>query len=216
MSIKKSTDTIGNRTRWVEVQIHVFITAVIDQRHTPAALSLRKQPLGTHQIGNWVNPRACLDAMERRQSSALTGFEALFPGNPVRSLLTILRYPQWGRTRSWRQGNRRFYVLPLQSVTNVSRDNLRASIRYSKTENNVYLITHKRQEINYTTAKFVLLPLPLRFHSLRTKTKNTIGYSTGYSFTVHIYVHEFYIRTLVAKNVILVYLYNGFQGVLYP
>jgi hypothetical protein len=77
--MKKSSDTIGNRSRDLPVCYEVpqplrhrvpqmysstlSLTSALDavggQRHTPPALP-RERP-GTHCIGGWVGPRAGLD-----------------------------------------------------------------------------------------------------------------------------------------------------------
>jgi hypothetical protein len=40
---------------------------VSGQLHAPAFLPPGKEPHGTHWIGNWVNPRAVLDAVVKRK-----------------------------------------------------------------------------------------------------------------------------------------------------
>jgi len=40
---------------------------VSGQLHVPAALPPGKVPSGTHWLGGWVNPRAVLDAVVKRE-----------------------------------------------------------------------------------------------------------------------------------------------------
>jgi hypothetical protein len=49
---------------------------VSGQLHTPAALPLEKFPSPvTNWIGDWVGPRAVLDAVEKRKILAVAGIE---------------------------------------------------------------------------------------------------------------------------------------------
>jgi hypothetical protein len=59
------------------------------QLHAPAAL-----PPGTHWIGGWVDPRAGLDDVEKRNHLTLPGLELRSLGRRARSQsLYRLRYP---------------------------------------------------------------------------------------------------------------------------
>jgi hypothetical protein len=53
----------------VDIYIHVFLTSALvggdGQLHTPAALTPGERASGTHWIGGWIDPRACLDDMEK-------------------------------------------------------------------------------------------------------------------------------------------------------
>jgi hypothetical protein len=61
---------------------------VSGQLHAPAALSSEMEP-GIHFIWGWVDPRACLDVVEKEKFLALTGFELLMV-QPVTELLSWL------------------------------------------------------------------------------------------------------------------------------
>jgi hypothetical protein len=53
----------------VDVQIHVFLTSVLVAREwsasRPSRFALRETAPGIHWIGGLVDPRACLDDMEK-------------------------------------------------------------------------------------------------------------------------------------------------------
>jgi hypothetical protein len=66
---------------------------VSGQLHAPAALPPGKQPPGTHWIGGWVGPRACLDDLDKRKFLTLPGLELRPFSRPARSQsLYRLRY----------------------------------------------------------------------------------------------------------------------------
>jgi hypothetical protein len=54
---------------------------VSGQLHAPAALP-GKITLGTHWLGGWMDPRACLGTMKKRKILPLPGME---PSSPARS-----------------------------------------------------------------------------------------------------------------------------------
>jgi hypothetical protein len=67
---------------------------VSGELHAPAALPLWERALGTYWIGGWVNPRACLDDVEKRKFLTLPGFELRPLGRPApRQSLYRLQYP---------------------------------------------------------------------------------------------------------------------------
>jgi hypothetical protein len=41
---------------------------VSGQLYAPAALPLRKELSGTHWVGGWVDPTACLEAMKKKKN----------------------------------------------------------------------------------------------------------------------------------------------------
>jgi hypothetical protein len=63
----------------MEVQLHQSSSRhkmeVSSQLHAPAALPPGKSPTGTHWIGGWVGPTACLDAMGNRKIVPLPGIK---------------------------------------------------------------------------------------------------------------------------------------------
>jgi hypothetical protein len=64
---------LGNSWRWV-------VSFRPRPLYTP-----RKEPPGTHWIGGWVNPRAGLDDVEKKQFLTLPGLELRPLGHPARS-----------------------------------------------------------------------------------------------------------------------------------
>jgi hypothetical protein len=65
-----------------------------DQIHAPAALPPGKEPPATHWIGDWMDPLAGLDDMEKRKFLTLPGLEFRPLSRPALSQsLYQLRYP---------------------------------------------------------------------------------------------------------------------------
>jgi hypothetical protein len=65
---------------------------VSSQRHVPAALPPGKEPLGTQSIGEWMGPRAALDAVGKSEISF--SCQESNPDHPTRSpSLYRLSYP---------------------------------------------------------------------------------------------------------------------------
>jgi hypothetical protein len=60
----------------VELSIHTFLISALDGKTH-----------GTHRRGDWVSPRAGLDAVAKRKNLA---FRESNPGHPASSLVTIL------------------------------------------------------------------------------------------------------------------------------
>jgi hypothetical protein len=63
-----------------EVQRHAFLTSALDGYKRSASRSggftRKKRDAGIHWIGNWVDPKACLDlVVSRKISSPLPGIE---------------------------------------------------------------------------------------------------------------------------------------------
>jgi hypothetical protein len=61
---------------------------VSGQLHAPAALPPGKEPSGTHLIGDWVDPRAGVNALATRKILCLC--RKSNPSRPAQRLLTIL------------------------------------------------------------------------------------------------------------------------------
>jgi hypothetical protein len=77
----------------VDVQIHIFLTSALVGGEWSASRPGRFIP-GTHCIGDWVGPRACLDHTENRKFSFVPGLELRLLGRPARSYsLYRLSYP---------------------------------------------------------------------------------------------------------------------------
>jgi hypothetical protein len=71
----------------VDVQIHIFLTSALiggGQLQAPAALPEGRAP-GTHWIGGWVGPKACLDDVEKRKFLTLPELELRSLGRSARS-----------------------------------------------------------------------------------------------------------------------------------
>jgi hypothetical protein len=67
------------------------------QLHVPAALPPGEKVPGTHWIGGWVGPTACLDDVEKTKFVTLPGLELRTVGRSARSQsLYRLRYPGTG------------------------------------------------------------------------------------------------------------------------
>jgi hypothetical protein len=77
----------------VDVQSHIFLTSALAGDERSASRPGRFTP-GTHWIGDWVDPRADLDDVERRTFLTLLGLELRPLRRPARSQsLYRLRYP---------------------------------------------------------------------------------------------------------------------------
>jgi hypothetical protein len=63
----------------VDVQIHIFLTSsLVDGEWSasrPGRFTPGERAPSTHWIGGWVDPRACLDGVEKRKFLALPGLE---------------------------------------------------------------------------------------------------------------------------------------------
>jgi hypothetical protein len=64
----------------IEIYLHVFLTSALDEGEwsasRPVHYILRERASGTHWIGDWVDPRAGLDAVvEKKNSHPLPGLE---------------------------------------------------------------------------------------------------------------------------------------------
>jgi hypothetical protein len=82
----------------VDVYIHILLTSALAGGKWSASLPGRCTPgertPGTHRIGGWVDPRAGLDAVERRKILNLRELELRPLGRPAGSQsLYRLRYP---------------------------------------------------------------------------------------------------------------------------
>jgi hypothetical protein len=82
----------------VDVYIHIFLTSALagGERSTsrPDRFITGKRVAGTHWIGGWLDPRAGLDDVEKRQFLILPGLKLRPLGRPARSWsLYQLRYP---------------------------------------------------------------------------------------------------------------------------
>jgi hypothetical protein len=82
----------------VDVQIHIFLTSAIVagewSASRPCRFTLAERAPGTHWIGGWVDPRAGLDAVEKRKFFILPGLKLRPLSRPARSQsLYRLRYP---------------------------------------------------------------------------------------------------------------------------
>jgi hypothetical protein len=81
-----------------DVGVHIFLTSVPDGGEWSASRPSRFTPgeraPNTHWIGDWVDPRAGLDNMEKRKFLTLLGLERQPLGHPAHTqLLYRLRYP---------------------------------------------------------------------------------------------------------------------------
>jgi hypothetical protein len=56
-----------------------------DQLHAPAAFPRGEKAPGTHWIGDWVDPTAGLDDVEKRKLLTLPRLELRILGRPARS-----------------------------------------------------------------------------------------------------------------------------------
>jgi hypothetical protein len=81
------------RIEGVEVQVHA-LTSVLNRGEWSASCTCRFTPglrePGTHWIGDWMGPRAGLDAVAKRKKSHHCSCRELNSGRPTRSLVTIL------------------------------------------------------------------------------------------------------------------------------
>jgi hypothetical protein len=82
----------------VDVQIHIFLTSTLAggewSASRPGLFTPGEGASGTHWIGGWLGPRACLDAAETRKFLTLPGLELRPLGRSARSQsLYRLRYP---------------------------------------------------------------------------------------------------------------------------
>jgi predicted ATP-dependent Lon-type protease len=60
----------------VELWLHALLTSALsDQFHATATLTLGKSTLGIHWLGGWVHLRACLDAGAKRKNLPLSEIE---------------------------------------------------------------------------------------------------------------------------------------------
>jgi hypothetical protein len=83
----------------VNVQIHIFLTSVIPggewSGSRPGRFTAKERAPGTHWIGGWVDPRAGLDDVKKRNFLTPLGLELRSLGCPARSQsLYRLRYPR--------------------------------------------------------------------------------------------------------------------------
>jgi hypothetical protein len=82
----------------VDVYIHVFLTSVLVSDEwsasRPGRFTRGERDPGTHWRWDWVDPRACLDDVEKRKFLTLPGLEIRPLGCPARSQsLYRLSYP---------------------------------------------------------------------------------------------------------------------------
>jgi hypothetical protein len=82
----------------VSVQIHIFLTSVLVggewSASRPGRFTPSERAPGVRWIGGWVDPRAGMDDMEKREFLTLPGLELQPLGRPARSQsLYRLRYP---------------------------------------------------------------------------------------------------------------------------
>jgi hypothetical protein len=76
----------------VDVEIYVFLTSVLVGNERSAS---RTCPftLGTHWIGDFVDPRACLDGIEKWKLLTLPGLDLQLLGRPGRKeVMTLYVY----------------------------------------------------------------------------------------------------------------------------
>jgi hypothetical protein len=63
----------------VDVWIHIFLTLALAggewSASHPGHFTPGERALGTHWIGGWMDPRACLDDVEKRKFLTLLGLE---------------------------------------------------------------------------------------------------------------------------------------------
>jgi hypothetical protein len=63
----------------VDVQIHIFLTSALAggewSASYPGHFTPGERAPGTHWIGCWVDPRACLDDVDKRKFLTLPGLE---------------------------------------------------------------------------------------------------------------------------------------------
>jgi hypothetical protein len=81
----------------VDVYVHIFLTSSLAEGEWSASRPCRftsgERAPGTHWIGGWVDPRACLDDVEKRKFLTLSGIEVWSLDRPVCSQsLYRLRY----------------------------------------------------------------------------------------------------------------------------
>jgi hypothetical protein len=77
----------------VDVYIHTFLISALAGSELSASRPGRFTP-GTHCVGDWVDPRAGLDDVEKRKFLTLPGLEFRSLGRPARSQsLYRLPYP---------------------------------------------------------------------------------------------------------------------------
>jgi hypothetical protein len=80
------------KTYWgVEVQLHAFLTSVLDggmwSASQPGCFTPGERTLGTHQIEGWMGPRASLAAVAKRKTPS--PYCKLNPDHPAHSLVAI-------------------------------------------------------------------------------------------------------------------------------
>jgi hypothetical protein len=72
----------------VDVWIHIFLTSAVVGGEWSVSRHGRFTPWervpGTHWIGGWVDPRAGLDHLEKREFLPLPGLELCLLGHPAR------------------------------------------------------------------------------------------------------------------------------------
>jgi hypothetical protein len=103
----------------VDIYIHVFLTSALiagecsDSR--PGRFTPGNKAPGSHRVGGWVSPTACLDAMEKRKSLTLPGFELRLLSRPVSSQsLYPMRYPgSWAKKVKLNKLQRIYFLLTL-------------------------------------------------------------------------------------------------------
>jgi hypothetical protein len=73
----------------VDVEIHTFLNSALDggkwSASRPGRFAPRERTPGIHWIGGWVDPRACLDDVEKREFSILLRLELRPLGRPAHS-----------------------------------------------------------------------------------------------------------------------------------
>jgi hypothetical protein len=73
----------------VDVQVHIVLTSALVGGEWSVSRPCRFTPgereHGTHWIGGWVDPRACLDNVEKRKFLTLPELELRPHGRPARS-----------------------------------------------------------------------------------------------------------------------------------
>jgi hypothetical protein len=72
----------------MDVQIHIFLTSALaggEWSSRPGSFTRGKKGPSTHWIEGWEEPRAGLDAVEKRKFLTLPGLELRPPTCPARS-----------------------------------------------------------------------------------------------------------------------------------
>jgi hypothetical protein len=84
--------------KWIYIYIHIFLTSTLAggkwSASSPGRFTLGERFPSTHWIGDWVDPRAGVDDVEKRKFMTLPRLELRSLGRPASSQsLYQLRYP---------------------------------------------------------------------------------------------------------------------------